>query len=63
MKFRAQALALKRKEYIDKKCEWFNQQRKHVTIRDVWYSWVMFIRRFKLAKKFLKRADNGIDRN
>ena len=25
MKFRAQALALKRKEYIDKKCEWFNQ--------------------------------------
>lgn len=63
LKFKAQCDAEKRKEFIDKKCEWFEQQRKSTTTKDCWCSWLMFIRRFKLAKKFLDRAQNGIHRN
>jgi hypothetical protein len=63
IKFRTLALAVKRAEFIEKKCQWFEQQRAHLCKRDVWYAWIMFIKRFKLGKKFLQRADNGIDRN
>lgn len=62
-KFKAQSDAARRKEFIDKKCEWFEQQRRQSTTRDCWCSWLMFIRRFKLAKRFLDRAENGIQRN
>ena len=62
-KFLAQATAAKRKEFIDKKCEWFEQQRKQTTTRDCWCSWLLFVRRFKLAKKFLDRGASGIQRN
>jgi hypothetical protein len=63
IKLRNQCAAGKRKEFIDKKCDWFAAQRSQVCKRDVWYSWLMFIRRFKLGKKFLDRANNGIQRN
>ena len=56
IKFRAKAAERKRLEFIRAKCEWFEQQRRSVTKRDCWYSWLMYIRRFKLAKKFLDRA-------
>jgi len=63
IKLRSYCAAKKRAELIERKCKWFDDQRKHVLSRDVWYSWLMFVRRFKLAKKFLQRADNGMDRN
>lgn len=56
IKFRKQCAEAKRKEFVEKKCEWFEAQRQHLTKRDIWQSWLMFIRQFKLGKKFLNRA-------
>ena len=63
LKFRKQAAAAKRHEFVEKKCDWFEAQRQHLTKREVWQSWLMFMRSFKLAKKFLNRANKGVERN
>jgi hypothetical protein len=46
IKLREKCAAEKRREFIEKKCQWFEQQRSQVFKRDVWYAWLLFIRRF-----------------
>ncbi len=36
IKFRKQCADAKRKEFVEKKCDWFEAQRQHLTRRDVW---------------------------
>jgi len=50
-------------EFINQKCDWFASQRQHNTKKDVWFTWLRFIKQFMLGKKFLNRASHGIDRN
>jgi len=52
-KWRLNATAKRREDYIDKKRIWFLTQRQKLTKKDVWFSWLQFIRRYKLAKKFV----------
>jgi hypothetical protein len=56
-------MAVKRMEFINKKCDWFASQRDAVTKKDMWFTWLKYIRVYKLAKKFLLRSQNGINRN
>lgn len=62
-KLRVKCAQKKRQEFIERKEKWFELQRQSLLKRDVWQSWLLFVKNFKLAKKFLGRAQNGMDRN
>lgn len=62
-KYRKKVMELKRKEFIEKKSDWFKALREGTTTKDVWFTWLLYIRQYKLAKKFLFRANNGVERN
>ena len=61
-KYRAQAAAAKRAEYIESKCQSFAETRRKTQLKDFWITWTEYIRVFKLAQKFLNRANLGMDR-
>jgi len=63
IKFRDQCAKEKRGEFVKNRMLWFAQNRRSATKKDVWMSWLMFIKQYKLAKKFLNRANNCIGRN
>ena len=63
IKFRDQTRAKSRAEHIEARCVWLNSVRKAATTKDVWYELVAHKKRVQLAKRFLNRAINGIDRN
>lgn len=62
IKFRVMAAAKKRQLYVIKKSDWFAQMRRGNSLKDMWFTWLEYVRVFKLARKFLKRADLGMDR-
>jgi hypothetical protein len=61
-KLRAQVKKVKRAEHIEEKVNWFRETRARNSSNDCFQSWRLFVKRFKLAKRFLFRSANGIDR-
>ena len=51
-----------RAERIQARVDWFNKKRAHNTSNDCYQSWRLFVKRYKLAKRFLMRSANGIDK-
>lgn len=62
-KWKKKAAEIKRNEFIEKKSDWFKSLREGTTKKDVWFSWLLYIKQYQLAKRFLNRANNGIERN
>lgn len=52
----------KRLEHVQKKLSWFSSTRAGSMTNDCYQSWREYVRRHKLAKKFLIRSSNGLDR-
>ena len=61
-KYLAKVREVKRLEHIQKRVTWFNQTRNAATINDCYQSWKLYIKRHKLAKKFIVRSSNSLDK-
>lgn len=53
---------LKRLEHIEKRVAWFNETRNNNTKLDSYQSWKLYIKQYKLAKKFILRSSNSLDK-
>lgn len=53
---------VKRLEHIQNRVAWFNQTRSAATANDCYQSWKLYIKRSKLAKKFILRSSNSLDK-
>ena len=61
-KLKLKVKATKRGEHINKRLDWFSNTRGTATLNDCLQSWRLFVRRQKLAKKFLMRSSNALDK-
>ena len=61
-KYLAKVKELKRLEHVEKKTAWFTQTRAGTSKVDVFQSWMLFVKRHKMAKKFLMRSSNTLDK-
>ena len=61
-KYLAKVREVKRLEHIQKRVAWFNQTRDGATTNDCYQSWKLYIKRHKLAKKFIVRSSNSLDK-
>lgn len=61
-KYLAKVREVKRLEHIQKRVAWFNQTRDGTTTNDCYQSWKLYIKRHKLAKKFIVRSSNSLDK-
>ena len=61
-KYLAKVREIKRLEHIQKKVSWFSETRSQTTTNDCYQSWRLFVKRHKMAKKFLLRSCNSIDK-
>ena len=61
-KLKEKVAAVKRAEHIHKRLNWFGQTRASATLNDCLQSWRLFVKRHKLAKKFLMRSSNALDK-
>jgi hypothetical protein len=61
-KWLRQVKALRRAEHIAKKAGWFTDTRGETSKNDCFQSWRLFVKRHKLAKKFLMRSAGSIDK-
>jgi len=62
LKWLEQVKALRRVEHIGKKVGWFTETRGVTSKVDCFQSWRLYIKRYKLAKKFLTRSAASIDK-
>ena len=62
MKFLAKVKELRRLEHIEKKVAWFGGTRGATCKNDCFQSWRLYVKRYKLAKKFLVRSCASIDK-
>ena len=60
--FLKQVKAMNRNEHINKRLDWFSGTRSRASLNDVLQSWRLFVKRHKLAKKFLIRSANTLDK-
>jgi len=62
VKYLAKVKELRRLEHIMKRVSWFSDTRSATSKNDCYQSWRLFIRQHKLAKKFLVRSSNSLDK-
>jgi hypothetical protein len=62
MKLLSKVKELRRLEHIEKKVAWFSDTRAGATSNDCFQSWRLYVKRYKLAKKFLARSCASIDK-
>ena len=62
-KFRTQSKAVRRENHINSRCDWFDLMRNNNNLKDCMATWKENVRKLKLARKFMKRAMNGLARN
>ena len=60
--FLKQVKAMNRNEHINKRLDWFSGTRSRASLNDVLQSWRLFVKRHKLAKKFLIRSAHSLDK-
>ena len=61
-KLKKQIKAIQRAEHIQKRVAWFMGVRGSAAKNDCYQSWRLWMKKIKLAKKFLMRASNGLDK-
>jgi len=61
-KFKKQVGEAKRVEYIDNKVDWFEAIRSRKAYENCFDAWKSYIRRYKMARKFLLRGIKGVDK-
>lgn len=61
-KYHRKCKELKRFDHIMKRVQWFNETRNYTTTNDCYQSWRLYIKRYKLAKKFILRSSNSLDK-
>ena len=61
-KYHRKVKELKRYDHIIKRVQWFNETRSATTMNDCYQSWRLYIKRYKLAKKFILRSSNSLDK-
>jgi hypothetical protein len=61
-KLKKQVKALQRVEHIEKRVAWFMGVRKGANKNDCYQSWRLWVKKWRLAKKFLMRSSNGLDK-
>ena len=54
--------SMRRADHIASKVQWFTNTRSNTSANDCFQSWRLYIRRYKLAKKFLMRSGSSIDK-
>lgn len=54
--------AIRRAEHIARKADWFTDTRSSTSKNDCFQSWRLFVKKHKLAKKFLARSAGSIDK-
>jgi len=62
MKYLDKVKELRRLEHIQKKVSWFTETRGAAGTNDCFQSWRLYVRKTKLAKKFLTRSAASIDK-
>ena len=62
-KFRTQTKAARRETHINNRCDWLDLTRNNNSLKDCVATWKENVRKIKLARKFMKRAMNGLARN
>lgn len=61
-KLKRQVKAMQRVDHINKRVAWFMGVRASASKNDCYQSWRLWMKKYKLAKKFLMRASNGLDK-
>lgn len=61
-KYLNQVKAHRRAEHIENRVKWFQETRAKATKNDCYQSWRLFLRKQSLAKKFLMRSSNSLDK-
>jgi hypothetical protein len=62
-KWKSQARAKQRAENITQRCAWLVSVRAKNTLTDVFHEFRLFVRKMHTAKRFLKMAITGVERN
>ena len=62
-KLRAQTKADRREQHINSRCDWLDLCRNNGNLKDCIATWRENVRKLKLARKFMQRAVNGLQRN
>jgi hypothetical protein len=62
-KLKKQVKALQRVEHIQKRVAWFIGVRQSASKNDCYQSWRLWVKNWRLAKKFLMRSSNGLDKH
>lgn len=61
-KYHRKVKELRRFDHIIKRVQWFGETRSRTTKNDCYQSWRLYIKRYKLAKKFILRSSNSLDK-
>lgn len=61
-KWLAKCKEMKRQDHIAKKAAWFTNTRSATSLKDCYMSWILFVKKIKMAKKFIARSGNSIDK-
>lgn len=63
VKYRQCAKDHKRAEFVMKRQDWMIMMRGNASLKDCWKGWLHYIKTIQLARRFMNRAQNGMERN
>lgn len=61
-RYRDQVQKCKRGEQVNKRMDWFTATRSQTLTSDLFQTWKLYVKQYKMAKKLLMRSANDLDK-